>query len=337
MKKAKFIQKGILFFLIMIGGHTGAQIILKPDPKVTFNRSKGIAVISSSTKGSFYLNEHLLTELKGKDTIYIINITPGEYKAKVVSGNGLTKKNITIIGGKVIEIQPGIDSVHIKNNAFFYDDIEEKVTGKYVFLLHNSYFNITQIGLYSAQFGESSKDVANRWFRTLTTINGFQVSPGFCAGIGISYNNYEIPAVYNSNYYYSNNQYPQTVAVFNHVSFLPFFVDIRCHLSGRRFAPFIKLDIGYNILLAKKSMSVYEANYIGGKLCTMQMVGGGICFSPGIGFRIAVTKLIQVIASMEYSYEKSRVMLTNGTTGNPVQNIGLNWIKFNIGIGFQKR
>ena len=75
---------------------TGAQILLKPNPKASFDKSKGIIVLLSSMKGSFYLNDFFLTELKGRDTIYLINIEPGEYTAKVVFKTGTTKQDFTV-------------------------------------------------------------------------------------------------------------------------------------------------------------------------------------------------------------------------------------------------
>ncbi|MEI7896154.1 MAG: hypothetical protein WCJ26_03905 [bacterium] len=337
MKKTKILQAGIILLLVTNSFLSMGQIILTPNPKATVKWSDGIAVICSSVQGSFYLNDYLLTDLKGNDTVYIINLQPGEYTAKVVFKGGSTTRSFNAWGREVTLLKPGIDSLQIKNDAFYFDDIKEKVTGRKVLFLHLCYFNITQTAFYSAPFGSSSEFDVRKWFRTFTTINGFQIAPGFSAGIGISYNNYDVPAVYNGRSLYSDQEMPQEVAILKNVSFLPVFIDARTHLSGRRIAPFIKLDIGYNFLLSKKSMSVYEYRYVTDKVHTISMVGGGFYFSPGIGLRIAVSKLIQIIASMEYSYEKSKRTLTSASLAYPVETSALNYFKFNIGIGFQKR
>ena len=180
----------------------------------------------------------------------------------------------------------------------------------------------------------------NNWFRTFTTINGFQIFPGFCTGLGLSYNNYEFPAVYRGkSYYIISSAYPTTQAKVKNVSFLPVFLDVRTHLSSRRIAPFIKFDIGYNILLSKKSMTVYAEYYWGGipQAYTFKVVGGGIYLSPGIGLRIAVTKLIQMITTVEYSYESLKNTLIYEASQYPSNKYGINFFKFNIGIGFQKK
>ncbi|MEI6899312.1 MAG: hypothetical protein WCL00_05500 [Bacteroidota bacterium] len=47
--------------------------------------------------------------------------------------------------------------------------------------------------------------------------------------------------------------------------------------------------------------------------------------------------MIQFIASAEYTYESSKKILSNATTVYPAYSTDLNSIRFNIGIGFQKK
>jgi hypothetical protein len=78
--------------------------------------------------------------------------------------------------------------------------------------------------LYSFQWPSSSGSSVNNWFRTFTTINGFQITPGFCAGLGLSYNNYEIPAISEGTLYYTSPvtwANPGPYAKLKDVSFLP--------------------------------------------------------------------------------------------------------------------
>jgi len=336
MNSKRLLQTGIVFLSVIYVQLAGAQIVSKPDPKLSFDRSRGIIVLLPSMKGSFYLNDHFLTEIKGRDTIYIINVKPGEYSAKVVFISGSTTNDFILDPTKVLEIIPEPDTLKIKRNAFYYNDIAEKAAGKTVFYLsRGSYFNITQVAFYSYQFGPSPEILDTKWFRTFTTINGFQIVPGFCTGLGLSYTNYDIPVVYRGMAYYMTHL--GTKAEIQNVSFLPVFLDVRAYMSSRQVAPFLKLDVGYNILLSKKSMSVNSYNYRDVNDYIFQIAGGGIYLSPGFGLRIAATKLIQVIASVEYSYELYTRKLSSETQQFGLTHYGLNFFKFNIGIGFQKK
>ncbi|MEI6899311.1 MAG: hypothetical protein WCL00_05495 [Bacteroidota bacterium] len=268
----------ILLFLLAFTAHLAVgQIIKNTDPKASFDRSKGILLLPGSLKGDFFLNDYLLTELEGRDTVFIINIKPGNYTAKVNMDRAVQKQEIEIQRGQVVEILPGKDSLNVHVPVLLFDDIREKVTGKYVSFIHHGLFNITQLGINSMPFGMSTNVDVRKWLTNFTTITGFQVTPGFSAGLGIAYNNIDLPAIYGENDwgYYTNQQDPQEMAVFKNVSFLPIFMDFRTHLSKSRGAPFIKCDVGFNLLLSHKSLSVYGDNNAGNKTYTLEMSGGG--------------------------------------------------------------
>ena len=88
-------------------------------------------------------------------------------------------------------------------------------------------------------------------------------------------------------------------------------------------------------------MPVYGVHYYGATPYTIKMAGGGAYLSPGLGFRIAINNLVQIIATAEYSYETSQRTLTEYVAGKPhdlpTKTTGVNFFKINIGIGFQKK
>ena len=63
---------------------------------------------------------------------------------------------------------------------------------------------------------------------------------------------------------------------------------------------------------------------------------GGIYFSPGFGFRIFISDLVQIITAVEYSYEKSSFKLESPDYGqsNTVEN-KLSFLKLSLGVAFQ--
>ena len=333
----KLMRSAAIFFILIIGQSTQGQILTKPDPAARFDRSKGMIVLHSSIMGSFFLDDHLLAKLKGNDTVYIINLAGGVYAAKLVGEERTLTNEFTLTWGKVLEVDALKDTLMIMKSPFLYEDVAEKAQGKTVFYLRNlSYFNITQTSFYTWYLSGIADDavVENNWFRTFTSINGFQVTPGFCAGIGISYTNHNVVPNYNG----------FSFDVLKNVSFLPVYLDIRTHFSGRRVAPFIKFDIGYNILLTDKSITksytytVWYENIT--KTAEFRMSGGGVYLSPGIGLRIGVNKLIQIVISAEYVFEKSTAIQTWQGSPPAIRQESFEQkmmsFKLNVGIGFQK-
>ena len=166
----------ITCFAILMVHSARSQIYLKPDPGARFDRSKGILVLSSSVRGTFFLDDHVLSELKGRDTVYIANLACGEHRAKVVSGKNPLTYTFIMAKGKVLEIHAGKDTLGILESPVAYEDIAEKIRGGTVFFLRSrSYFNITQTSFLTLEVNNRQYDGA-KWFRTIATINGFQTT-----------------------------------------------------------------------------------------------------------------------------------------------------------------
>ncbi|MCX6277437.1 MAG: hypothetical protein NT004_05005, partial [Bacteroidetes bacterium] len=163
-------------------------------------------------------------------------------------------------------------------------------------------------------------------------ITGYQVAQGFCIGLGLSYNNFDVPFV--------NNEFGFGDQTFENVSFLPVFMDLRIHLSDKRVAPFFNFTFGYSFLLAKKSQEdiLYIYPYTAR---TVQLTAGGLHYSAGFGLRIAISKFVQIIPSLEYCHERGEQVSTSTVPGHPTNEtyefFSNNILRFNIGIGLQYR
>ncbi len=308
-----------------------AQPILKPDPSADFDKSKGIIVLTPAVRGTFYMNDHILTEIKGNDTIFVINVNPAIYKIKYVSPPLSLERNIAVYRHKVVEIMPGTDSIRYRNNMLKWQPTAERIAGKPVyFLLKNYIYTIVQVSTINLQWMETFT-----WFSTITAVAGYQVAQGFCIGAGLSYNHFDIPSskVYNS---------PYAVGIEN-VSALPVFMDLRVNLSDKRVAPFFNFDIGYSILLTKKTSENIIDTYPQYSRSASQVTNGGLHLSFGAGLRIAISKFIQVITSLEYCHEGGIVKYTSLDTGpdpyyfEQSRIYKNNSLRINIGIGLQYR
>jgi hypothetical protein len=304
---------------------TLSQIYLKPDPEAKFDRSKGILIVHSSDGGSFFLNDNLMLKLKANDTAYIINIKPWRYLAKLVTDNDTLMSWINITSGKVLEVKDGKDSLLVKKSADVYEDIANTILGKTVYFFRNgNFYNITQISFYSWNPGDYENAPDGFWFRSFTTINGIQAAPGFCTGVGISYDFY--PAYLLG--------YPLTKSNDENLQFMPLFIDFRFHFppskSGKTF-PFFKFDIGYNFPI-KLSEINSNTNYYD---ATVTIKKGGVYLSPGFGYRIFLNKLVQITASFEYAL--MNVKYYYGYNNNPSYNYSknINCLKICLGVGFQ--
>lgn len=317
------------------------QVIPKKTPDANFLRNKGMLMVHGAAEGSLYLDNSFMSGLVGNDTVYIINLAPGDHEVKFIAPEVSWKHLVNIGARKVTEIKPVNGLLTAGPAGMTFDDTRELVTGKPVLFLDKAWFNITQVALFSAQFGKSSGGDLNRWLGTITTINGFQVVPGIAAGIGISYTCTSFPTVYDSRSYYSGKTYPQPEAMFENASFLPVFLDVRSHFTGKKVAPFIRFGIGYNLLLAKQGLIVYGNVNSGALPYSIELTGGGIHLSPGAGLRIGLSGITQLILSAEYVYESSKRKLTGLSevdhSVSPPSSTAINSFRICIGIGFQKK
>jgi hypothetical protein len=302
----------VLILLLSNSFSIPAQILLHADASVVVNRSKANIVLVSPFKGSFYLDDFLLSEVNGSDTLMLVNMPPGYHTAKFLFPGDSVSKAIYLGAYWTLQLSVGSDTMHELEYAFNYNQIRRKVTGKPVLFLDQAYYNVTQATIYLAPLNNWDGPDEVRLFTTIATINGFQVSPGFSAGVGVSFTIRDITIW---NYQLQN------------VLFLPVYLDIRSHFSGKRVAPFISLDAGYNFLLSKKSVTTPDYQ--------VELTDGGLYIAPGFGVRIAVNGWLQIIPSMEYRYE-SYSYKQNSYYGYLGYHDGMSSFAFCIGIGFQK-
>jgi hypothetical protein len=213
-------------------------------------------------------------------------------------------------------------------NKLYWDETISKMTGhKYYKPRGKYFFNVTQIALIN--LNASSGDFS--YFSSFTCINGYQVVPAFAIGLGVTFNNYSKDFLdIHTNYYYYHYYYSSSLEN-GHVHYLPVYLDLRVHPPSRsRLAsPFIKFDIGYNILLQRIQFHAVDPTYN----YSLTMDKGGIYLSPGLGLRIFVNRLVQIYTSVEYSFEKSGYYF--GTYENEVYDKKFHSLKFNLGVGFQ--
>jgi hypothetical protein len=275
------------------------------------------------------LNGLSLPEPKEADANNLLEAAPGQYNARVTGDSlimedepsGRTRNGTPIITGlykwKVL-INPA-------NNTRF----EERNKKPRYEINKGKFYNVTQFSLFNFQL--SDPDL--RMFNSLATINGYQFAPGFCLGLGLMYNNYNLTT--HENYNAPN--------VIKNVSFLPIYADIRIHLPqrGRNVAFFFKFDIGYNIVLTKKANFYSTTDPYNGITYSYldQVTNGGILVSPGIGFRIFISELLQIIPSIELSFEKSQMLEKNFSDGNltmqDMYDDNMAFFKINLGIALQ--
>jgi len=323
--KPSIFYRIILFAIVMLSAESiAAQILKNPDPGLIIDRSKSILVISPCTSGSFYLNEFYLTDISANDTVYIGNVNAGDYSVKFITIQGTCQRDLSLEKGKIREIIPCNDSIYLLTDKLNEDETLSKMTGNKYYSPQRSYFyNITQIAFLNLNVTGSEHPIS--FFRSITTINGYQFSPSFCLGLGISYNFYPLDGLNDfGNYYYVNIEE-------GNFQFLPVFFDFRAHLpsASSRIAPFFKFDLGYNFLL-KKSQFYNTDPY---NIVSFTMDKGGIYFSPGFGLRIFINDLVQITPSIEYSFEKSSFYINN----DPYQVYynKFNFLKLSLGVSFQ--
>jgi len=310
MGSHKWFLKGCIGLLILFWHPSGAQYITEPDPSVRFDKKKGLIVLYSNTDGSFFLNYHFLTELKENDTIYLANMVPGNYSARFISAGTTKELMLDVNALELTELTFGGDSISMSAGSKYelYDRANRIHGKKFYYGRKGCFYNDTHVALYS--FGtETSDDGA---FNSWTTINGYIIVPGFCIGLGIAY--------HHLNDQYLGYNYDYYVNVYQDVSYIPVFLDIRSYFSPRKVTPFLKLDLGHNFLVSGKD----ESDYI-------YVDKGKVFISPGIGLKIYCSDLVQISTAFEYSFEQFTVHNTYST-----RNISNNYLKFTLGIGFQK-
>jgi len=328
------MNQGIIYKILLVGfiflqvHFISGQIVKTPDPNLTIDNTKGILAIFPCLPGSLFLNDYYLTEVPADDTVYINDLAPGTYNLRFQTPERTFKQVITMKHGKVTPVNPCLDSVIVTTAAFSRDIAFISITGKKHFSLKKGYFyNITQFAFLNVNFN-GGEDPTVKFFQNITTINGFQVTPGFCAGIGVSYSVYQA---------HIHNEYGYLITDDENLHFLPLFLDLRAHLPSKgRVFPFFKFDIGGNIPL--KKTEIHYQNYYDDMTYVMEK--GGIYISPGFGLRILINDLIQITASLEYSLEKSAFNVYYDDKPNvpPYKDEqNSNFFKICLGVGFQYR
>lgn len=318
------------FYLIFYGQFLIAQVLSKPDPNISIDASKGIILLYSASEGSLFLNDQFLTDLKRQDTLFIININPGKFTARFQNDISTISKDFIVDEGSVTKIifrDSLLEITHV--NRKWSEGVNAIRGNKYLGLLHMRFYSITEVGIINAvirgtpEFYDNNHKV--RSLNYFSTVNGYQFAPGFCLGFGVNFTFFDIPV------------YGYTSELIRNVSFMPLYVDIRAHFPQKgRVVPFLKLGLGHNFVLTQKSL--YQSYPESNAFYLFKLDGGGIYASPGFGFRIMVTELIQVTASLDYSVEKIRMSRAyfapnNNSYHEDVYNY--QFIRFKIGIGLQ--
>lgn len=292
---------------------TNAQIVREPDPSIVVSRSMGNIMLVTPVKGSLYIDDFLMTELKGNDTIFLINVRPSQHIIKFLTGVDSASQELILPSAGCVHliVMPG--RIMVSDSSFNYNQIREMFMGKRLLFRDKAWYNVTRFTLLTMPLNGWKADNSGRWQTTIGTINGFQVAPGFSTGIGIAYARRDI------NY--------QTTGFYN-TSFMPVFLDIRSHFTGKKVAPFLSFDLGYNFLLSGKK--IISDGY------DTELRRGRICFASGIGLRIALNHLVQIIASLEYHYEGYLLRRTDYYYGPYDVKMNMSSMMICLGIGFQK-
>ena len=121
--------------LMILMWHSGnAQFITEPDPSVNFDKSTGIIVLYSKCDGSFYMNDHFLTEIKKNDTIYLANAISGNYSARFVSLVSTKEQKFILDTLTVANLILDCDSIYYtKGNEYEWYNTAHKIAGKTIF------------------------------------------------------------------------------------------------------------------------------------------------------------------------------------------------------------
>jgi len=312
--------------MILFAENISAQILKDPDPKLVVDREKAILIINPCIKGSLFLNDFLMTDIPANDTAFIFNVKPGEYLIKFITDSLTYKGEMTLEKGKIQTIIPCHDSISLPANNISWNGTFRKMTGQTIHLnrvRRSSFYNITQFALFNFYLDRDGGNASTTYFQSFTIINGYQVAPGFCTGIGVSYNYYPFDIMTSWEVEIENVR----------LNFLPIFLDVRAHLppKGKNISPFFKFNIGYNLLLYKPPLE--ELNPGGD---TFVMNKGGIYISPGFGLRIFINDLVQIVTTLEYSFEKSSFYVNNPYQAEPyTRENNFSFLKISLGVGFQ--
>lgn len=246
-----------------------SQVVTKIPQSVRFDKNKGIIILYPATTGLFYLNNIPLIEVKPNDTVYLVNVSPGGVGSRFDSPSGKYEQQFIIDRKKVVEIIPSADSLFVKTNIPKWEMTANLISGKRL------YSDLTNCFYWNAY-----ADVLT--FKSFTTNVGYSIAPGFGIGCGMSYNAF-------------------ITETSEYIAFLPVFGEIRSHLSSRSASPFIKANIGYNLLVAGKGKSFYDKQWMGSE----EIIDyGGLFLSTGIGLRIAATDQVHISVSFDLSIER---------------------------------
>jgi hypothetical protein len=333
--RSNTLKSCILALILLQGLCVHSQIIKNPDSKVVTDRSKAILMIMPCRSGSFYLNDYFLTDVAGNDTVYINNLNPGNYNLKFQTDSNSYQQVIWLKSGNVASVSPCKDSLNLRMFGKIPYETISKMTGKKTFALHkNRFYNVSQFAILNAEMKDMEGSPVNS-LTAITTINGYQIFPAFCAGLGITYNHYP--------YHFVSVGWDFEPMDDGTLNFMPVFLDIRAHLPPTpssvtgKVIPFIKFDIGYNILLKQKDIDYMYAYNSSENSFTIAMNKGGVYVSPGFGLRIFLTDLVQLTASVEYSFEKSQVEFIHAEDYSYLMtgHYNFNFFRICLGVAFQ--
>lgn len=304
MNAIRFLKQ--LMILVFIPGMSmiHAQIVTGPDSSLVFDRTKGILVMLPDVDGAFSLNGYYLTELKAHDTVYIANITPGDYLYEYKSDSSSHDRWFNVKKQQVLEIILKDSSAGVHTGSLDWNQVANLITGRNVyFAADRSFINETHLALFS--LGNLSPYPQKSRFNSFTTIFDYSAVPGFTLGVGVTLNSYDLSDE-------STN-----------VKFLPVFVDFRSYFLDGRATAFLKIDIGYNVFLARNAKTEDYGS----------IIAGGVFFSPGFGMRVFISEKTFISATFEYSLERVRY----SSSYSYEYSSNLNFMKINLGIGFQKK
>jgi hypothetical protein len=322
--KPGFIYQFILCgILILTTDLISAQILENTDRDILMSRSKSILIVRPCANGAFYLNDFYLTDISANDTVYIYNIVPGHYTVMFATDSSSASGDLAFGNGKVLAIKPCNDSINLLKDKLYWGETKSVMQGRRDFRPRRAHFyNITQVGSITWNL----KSHENSVLPSITTINGYQFAPGFCLGLGISYNNYPFDFLV----FYNNNYFEKDLEDGN-VHFLPVYLDLRMYFPpySAKVAPFLKIDLGANILLKESQFHAADPTYN----VAVTMEKGGVFFSPGIGLRIVINELVQITPLFEYSFENSGYYYNYDKY--TISKIGLSSLKLSLGVSFQ--
>ena len=160
--------------------------------------------------------------------------------------------------------------------------------------------NITELDIAYGGVNVENYGSDNQFSTGLQTINGYQFSPYFSAGLGLGfivYYQYQIPGIW---------EYPYVLT--------PLFVDFRVNFQDRPLSPFFSLDSGCIFYFNNTYVEV------------------GTYINPNLGIKFFISPKTAMNLSLGYRYHANTI--TIGNFGKPNENVRqtLNMISLKIGF-----